>query len=165
MSFCRPEWNALLRIWVFALDDDNKFTVQWRRHELGAVPISWQRRRHDTINCIDKSSKSLSSSANKICFVITNWICRRRLVRTSPNYWIFLELPNKSRLNDMANLLNLDSKNLDVKQLGIDAIKDQHRINKKFTSNQCAIIPEDTAQIMLTGVSTSHFLSIRMCTL
>ena len=80
-------------------------------------------------------------------------------------YSIFLELPNESRLNDVTNLLNLDSKNLDVKQLGIDGIKDQHRIDQEFSSNQCAIIPEDTAQIMLTGVSTSHCLGIRMRTL
>ena len=58
----------------------------------------------------------------------------------------------------MANLLNLDSKNLDVKQLGIDAIKDQHQINQQLSSNQCAILPEDTAQIMLTGVSNLSLL-------
>ena len=53
----------------------------------------------------------------------------------------------------MANLLNLDSNNLDVKQLSIDVIKDQHRVNQQLSSTQCAILPEDTAQIMLTGVS------------
>ena len=67
--------------------------------------------------------------------------------------FLFTELPKEARLEDMANLLNLDLKNLDVKQLGIDAIKDQHRINQQLSSNQCAILPEDTAQIMLTGVS------------
>ena len=67
--------------------------------------------------------------------------------------FLLTELPKEAHLDDMANLLNLDSKNLDVKQLGIDAIKDQHRINQQLSSNQCAILPEDTAQIMLTGVS------------
>ena len=64
----------------------------------------------------------------------------------------------------MANLLNLDSKNLDVKQLGIDAIKDQHRINQQLSSNQCAILPEDTASDHANRSEYSTLtLSIRMC--
>ena len=87
----------------------------------------------------------------------------RKLMILLNFHFLFTELPKEARLDDMANLLNLDSKNLDVKQLGIDAIKDQHRINQQLSSNQCAILPEDTAQIMLTGVSIPPVsLSIRM---
>ena len=65
----------------------------------------------------------------------------------------FLELPKDARLDDLANLVNVDSVNIDVKQLGLDVMKEQHRINQKFSSDQCALIPEDKAQVMLTGVS------------
>ena len=56
-------------------------------------------------------------------------------------------------MDDLANLVNVDSANIDVKQLGIDVMKEQHRISQKFSSDQCALIPEDRAQVMLTGVS------------
>ena len=82
-------------------------------------------------------------------------------IKTDYSFKLFLsftELPKEARLDDMANLLNLDSKNLDVKQLGIDAIKDQHRISQQLSSNQCAILPEHPAQIMLTGVSNLFLL-------
>ena len=52
-----------------------------------------------------------------------------------------------------ASLLQLDSKKLVVQKLGLDAIKEQHRINLKFSSNQTAILPEDKIQVMLAGVS------------
>ena len=77
----------------------------------------------------------------------------RKLITLLNYRFLFTELPKEARLDDMANLLNLDSKNLDVKQLSIDAIKDQHRITQQLSSDQCAILPEDTAQIMLTRVS------------
>ena len=64
-------------------------------------------------------------------------------------------MPKDARLDDLANLVNVDSANIDVKQLGIDVMKEQHRINQQFSSDQCALIPEDKAQVMLTGVSTS----------
>ena len=40
-----------------------------------------------------------------------------------------------------------------MEKLGIDAIKEQQRINLKFSSDKVAIIPEDWAQRMLAGVS------------
>ena len=50
-------------------------------------------------------------------------------------------------------LLNLDTKNRDLEQLGLDAIKEQHRINLQFSSDKCAIIQGDHAQVMLAAVS------------
>ena len=66
----------------------------------------------------------------------------------------FLELPATARIDDLPRLLNLDTKNINLEQLGIDAIKEQHRINLEFSSDQCTIIPEDRAQVMLTAVSS-----------
>ena len=40
-----------------------------------------------------------------------------------------------------------------MEKLGIDAIKEQQRINLKFSSDKVVIIPEDRAQRMLAGVS------------
>ena len=60
--------------------------------------------------------------------------------------------PN-AHLDDLASLLTLDAKNIDVDKLGADAIKEQQRINLKFSSDQVAVIPEDHAQRMLAGVS------------
>ena len=62
----------------------------------------------------------------------------------------------------MANLLNVDAANIDVKQLGIDVIKEQHRINQQFSSDKCALIPEDRAQPMLVGVSASLRFRMRI---
>ena len=42
---------------------------------------------------------------------------------------------------------------MDVRQLGIDVIKEQQRINLKFSSSKTAVVPEDKAQIMLAAVS------------
>ena len=66
---------------------------------------------------------------------------------------IFTELPASARLDDLSNFLNLDTKNLNLEQLRVDAIKEQQRINLEFSSDKCAIIPEDWAQVMLTAVS------------
>ena len=88
--FCGREWNALLQMWVFPLDDDNKLKcddvvmnwVLYPFHDnivimiLLIVLIS---RRQDT--------KLSSSSANEIYVVVTNRICHRRLVQTSPYPW------------------------------------------------------------------------------
>ena len=71
----------------------------------------------------------------------------------------FLELPATNRIDDLSRLLNLDTKNINLEQLGINAIKEQHRINLEFSSDQCAIIPEDRAQVMLTAVSSTFTLS------
>ena len=65
----------------------------------------------------------------------------------------FSGLPATARLDDLSKLLNLDIKNLNLEQLGLDAIKEQHRINLQFSSDKCAIIPEDRAQVMLAAVS------------
>ena len=65
----------------------------------------------------------------------------------------FPELPATARLDDLSKLLNLDTKNLNLEQLGLDAIKEQHRINLQFSSDKCAVIPEDRAQVMLAAVS------------
>ena len=66
---------------------------------------------------------------------------------------IIVDLPPHERLDDLASLLQIDSKNLDVRQLGLDAIKEQLKINLKFSSNKTAILPEDKIQVMLAGVS------------
>ena len=65
---------------------------------------------------------------------------------------IVVDLPASAKLDDLASLLQLDSKNLDVRKLGIDAIKEQQRINLKFSSGETAILPDDKVQIMLAGV-------------
>ena len=70
---------------------------------------------------------------------------------------IFTGLPPNARLDDLASLLRLDSKNIDPEKLGVDLIKEQQRINLKFSSNQTAVIPNDRAQVMLAGVS-EHFV-------
>ena len=64
-----------------------------------------------------------------------------------------IDLPPNARLDNLASLLTLDTKNIDVEKLGADAIKEQQRINLKFSSNQVAVIPKDRAQHMLAGVS------------
>ena len=68
-----------------------------------------------------------------------------------------IDLPPNARLDDLASLLTLDTKNIDVEKLGADTIKEQQRINLKFSSNQVAVIPEDCAQHMLAGVSRYNF--------
>ena len=72
---------------------------------------------------------------------------------SNPCHSIIVDLPPEERLDDLANLLQLDSKKVDVRKLGLDAIKEQQRINLKFSSNETAILPEDKIQIMLAGVS------------
>ena len=69
---------------------------------------------------------------------------------------IVVDLPPNEKLDDLASLLQIDSKNLDVRQLGLDAIKEQQKINLKFSSNKTAVLPEDKIQVMLTGVSLSY---------
>ena len=66
---------------------------------------------------------------------------------------IVVDLPPGEKLDDLASLLQLDTKNMNVTQLGIDVIKEQQRINLKFSSNQTAVLPEDKAQTMLAAVS------------
>ena len=66
---------------------------------------------------------------------------------------IFLDLPPGAHLDNLASLLTLDTKNINVDKLGADAIKEQPRINLKFSSDKVAIIPVDRAQWMLAGVS------------
>ena len=65
----------------------------------------------------------------------------------------FTDLPPNARLDDLASLLQLDTKNVDPEKLGVDLIKQQQAINLKFSSNQSAVIPDDQAQVMLAGVS------------
>ena len=67
---------------------------------------------------------------------------------------IIVDLPANARLDNLASLLQLDSKNMNVEQLGIDLIKEQQKINLKFSSNKTAVIPGDRAQVMLAGVHT-----------
>ena len=71
---------------------------------------------------------------------------------------IVLDLPPGEKLDDLASLLQLDTKNMKVTQLGIDVIKEQQRINLKFSSNKTAVLPEDKAQTMLAAVSNISFL-------
>ena len=89
---------------------------------------------------------------------ITSLIKNKHSQLISQNYpkichSIVVDLPADTCLDDLASLLQLDSKNMNVEQLGIDLIKEQQKINLKFSSNQTAIIAEDRAQIMLAGVS------------
>ena len=69
---------------------------------------------------------------------------------------IVVDLPPHEKLDDLASLLQIDSKNLDVHQLGLDALKEQQKINLKFSSNKTAVLLEDKIQVMLTGVSLSY---------
>ena len=73
-------------------------------------------------------------------------------------YTIVVDLPPDARLDDLASLLNFDSKSIDKEKLGIDAIKKHQELNLKFSSDKTAVIPDDRAQIMLAGVSIVHFL-------
>ena len=82
----------------------------------------------------NKHSRSLPKLVSKFC------------------HSIVVDLPADARLDDLASLLQLDSKNMNVEQFGIDLIKEQQKINLKFSSNQTAVISEDRAQIMLAGV-------------
>ena len=82
------------------------------------------------------------------------------LIRTDQCHSIVVDLPPRERLDDLASLLQLDTKNMNVRQLGIDVIKEQQRINLKFSSSSTAVIPEDKAQIMLAAVSILSFLPI-----
>ena len=42
-----------------------------------------------------------------------------------------------------------------LRNSGSDVIKAQQAANLKYSSDQCAVIPEDRAQVMLAGVSDS----------
>ena len=70
---------------------------------------------------------------------------------------VLIDLPPNACLDDLASLLTLDTKNINVEKLGADTIKEQQRINLRFSSNKVAVIPEDRAQRMLTGVSHHQF--------
>ena len=54
---------------------------------------------------------------------------------------IVVDLPPGEKLDDLASLLQLDAKNMDVRQLGIDVIKEQQRINLKFSSSRTTAAP------------------------
>ena len=70
----------------------------------------------------------------------------------------FSEQPPTAQVHNLASLVNIDSKNINVEQLGADAIKEQQEINLSKSSNEVAIIPEDQAQTMLCGVSQFIFV-------
>ena len=78
---------------------------------------------------------------------------------SNPSHTIVVDLPPGAKLDDLASLLQLDTKNMDVRQLGLDVIKEQQRINLKFSSNRTAVLPEDKAQTMLAAVSKRFLLS------
>ena len=82
------------------------------------------------------------------------------LIQTDQCYSIVVDLPPGERLDDLASLLQLDTKNMNVRQLGINVIKEQQHINLKFSSSSTAVMPEDKAQIMLAAVSILSFLPI-----
>ena len=65
----------------------------------------------------------------------------------------FTELPADKCLDDLGNLINIDTKTFNAEILGAEVIKEQQAINLKFSSRESALIPEDRAQIMLTSVS------------
>ena len=67
------------------------------------------------------------------------------------------DLPEDARLHDLASLAAIDSKDINVEELGEDIIKAQQAANLKYSSDQCAVIPEDRAQVMLAGVSNFLF--------
>ena len=73
-------------------------------------------------------------------------------------YSIVVDLPPEERLDDLASLLQLDSKKTDIWKLGLDAIKEQQWANLKFSSNKTAILPEDKIQVMLAGVNILSLL-------
>ena len=67
--------------------------------------------------------------------------------------FVFTELPADEHLDDLGNLINIDTKNFNAELLGAEVIKEQQAINLKFSSGESTLIPEDHAQIMLTSVS------------
>ena len=71
-------------------------------------------------------------------------------------------MPKDAHLHDLASLSAIDSKDINAKELGVDVIKAQQAANFKYSSNQCAIIPEDRAQIMLAGVNDFQHLDVRL---
>ena len=90
----------------------------------------------------------------------SHWFSYHLSIIDSFSHLLFsTDLPPNARLDDLASLLLLDSKNIDPVKLGSDLIKEQQRINLKFSSNQSAVIPDDRAQIMLAGVSERFHLA------
>ena len=102
------------------------------------------------MSCSFLTSKGSHSSQTNY-FQICNCICHKQTL-------IFTDLPPKAQLDDLASLLQLDTKNIDPEKLGIDLIKQQQGINLKFSSNQSAVIPDDRAQIMFGWSKFSTFL-------
>ena len=116
-----------------------------------------------------RDEPSVLEAAEKEFRGILNYFTSRSHQLTThiiPSYskgYPFSELPATARLDDLSKLLNLDTKNLNLEQLGLDAIKEQHRINLQFSSDKCAIIPEDRAQVMLATVSIClHHVRMRI---
>ena len=66
-----------------------------------------------------------------------------------------IDLPKDARLHDLASLSAIDSKDINAEELGSDVIKAQQAANLKYLSDQCAVILEDRAQVMLARVSDS----------
>ena len=109
--------------------------------------------------------KAAEEDFKSICIFISNILLasfRRSLsclyLNSNRCHTIVVDLPPGEKLDDLASLLQLDTKNMDVRQLGIDVIKEQQRINLKFSSSRTAVLPEDKAQIMLAAVS-NNFLT------
>ena len=74
------------------------------------------------------------------------------MVLYNQNIILVTEQPPDAQVHDLASLVNVDAKNIDVEKLGSDCIKEQQAINLERSSNEVAIIPEDRAQVMLSGV-------------
>ena len=74
------------------------------------------------------------------------------MVHYNQNIILVSEQPPDAQVHDLASLVNVDAKNIDVEKLGSDCIKEQQAINLERSSNEVAIIPEDHAQVMLSGV-------------
>ena len=70
-----------------------------------------------------------------------------------------LDLPPDAQLDDLVRLSTLDSTNFKEDEQGDELIRDQLRHNQEFSSEECATLPEDSAQKLLVSVSI-HSLQV-----
>ena len=72
------------------------------------------------------------------------------------------DLPANAIIHDLAGLVNMDSKNIKVKELGVDVIKAQQVALMKLNVDNTSSIQEDCAQVMLAAVINYFVHHIRM---
>ena len=134
-------------------------------HWIQTVNTQCLTRRKDSIERNPICSKQLTRNSEVIIsnsHPKTKWGLRHILIRLILFNFYFPELPADEQLHNLASLSVIDSKTLNPEQLGIDANKEQQAPNLKHSSDQCSILPEDQAQVMLAGVSAQFSIRMRI---